>query len=73
MTQLDAKTALAQLEERKRTAPEHIDQGTLPAGAPITYYCKSCGHVSCVLPETWVTGYKRLCDFCQRIKDEGII
>lgn len=65
------QAAMDALDDRRANQPEQIRNQDLPAGAPMTYYCKSCGHVSCVLPETWVTGYKKLCDECQAMKDCG--
>lgn len=61
--------AVAALKVRRESQPEHIDMGSLPAGAPMTYYCKGCGHISCVLPEDWITGYKKFCDPCQVFLD----
>jgi hypothetical protein len=59
------------LDDRRANQPEQIDNASLPAGSDMYYYCASCGHVSCVLPETWTTGHKKLCDECQAMKDEG--
>jgi hypothetical protein len=68
MTRPDAESALAQ---RLANPIEQVDMAKLPAGAPMTYYCKHCGYVSCVLPEDWTTGYKKYCDPCQHMIDEG--
>lgn len=68
MSRADAEAALAQ---RLANPIEQVDMSSLPAGAPMTYYCKHCGYVSCVLPEDWTTGYKKYCDSCQHMIDEG--
>lgn len=55
---------LAALAERRASAPERVDQSTLPAGSPITYYCESCGHVTKVNPEGWWRNEDRPPRFC---------
>ena len=60
----DNETLLA---ERKASAPEQVDNGSLPAGSPMYYYCKSCGHQTKVLPEDWWRDEDRppqFCDWC---------
>lgn len=53
------------LEERRASAPEQIDNASLPAGSPMYYYCKSCGHLSDTKPENWFRGLpKRYCAWC---------
>jgi hypothetical protein len=54
-----------ELEERRARAPEQIDNASLPAGAPMYYYCRSCGHQTAVLPEDWYrTPPPKFCDWC---------
>lgn len=65
------KKLLKQLEKRIKTAPEKIENASLHAGAPMTFYCKECGHISDVLPETYINPPKKLCDECQVLEDEG--
>lgn len=64
-------SALAAWDERKANPPEQIDNASLVAGSDMYYYCKSCGHLACVLPETWITGHKKYCDACQEMIDKG--
>lgn len=68
MTQAEAEAALA---DRKANPPERVNNARLPAGSPMYYYCKSCGHLSCVLPESWTTGYKKFCDPCMAMIKAG--
>jgi len=63
--------ALAKLQERRENQPEQIDDGSLPAGSSLHFYCKSCGHLADVKPELYLTDPKRLCDECQALKDLG--
>jgi hypothetical protein len=61
--------ALAQLEERRKNQPKHIDNASLYAGSPMYYYCRSCGHESDVLPESHFGAPRKLCSECQALKD----
>jgi hypothetical protein len=57
----------ADLAARRATAPERIDNGTLPAGSQMFYYCQSCGHLVAVLPEDWwrdEDAPPKQCDWC---------
>jgi hypothetical protein len=55
----------AELNARRASAPEPIDNASLPAGSPMYYYCKSCGHQTAVLPENWyLTPPPKFCDWC---------
>ena len=55
-----------ELDERRASAPEQIDNATLIAGSSMFYYCHGCGHQVAELPEDW---YKHpppvLCDWCE--------
>lgn len=63
--------ALQQLEVRRSNQPKKINNSLLSAGSPMYFYCKSCGHLSDVLPESYVGKPKKLCDECQALKDLG--
>lgn len=65
------EAALTALRERRANRPEQINDASLPAGSPIHAYCKSCGHMAEVLPESYDWRPKRLCDECQALKDLG--
>jgi len=62
-------TPLEALEERKRTAPEQKINACLPAGSPMYFYCKMCGHLADKLPESYTCRPKQLCADCQALKD----
>lgn len=61
--------ALEQLKHRRENKPEQTDNGKLPAGFPMYFYCISCGHESDRLPESYVGRPKKLCPECQALKD----
>jgi hypothetical protein len=66
--------ALKKLTERRTQAKKdgQIDDGKLPAGAPMHYYCKTCGLIAEVLPENWFwSPPKKFCSECQALKDAG--
>lgn len=64
-------SAATDLEARKASAPEKIDNATLPAGSPMTYYCHSCGHVTKVLPEDWWRDEDKPPKFCGWCVEHG--
>ena len=47
-TVLGRSAAVAALNERRENKPNKIDNASLPAGAPMYYYCISCG--ICLIP-----------------------
>ena len=63
--------ALKALWARRKNRPEHINNASLSVGSPMYYYCKSCGHLAEVLPESHFSTPKKLCDECQALKDLG--
>ncbi|NOZ43560.1 MAG: hypothetical protein GXP45_00005 [bacterium] len=65
------KKALKELKKRKKSQPKQIENDRLPAGFPMYFYCKICGHVSDILPENYLSTPKKLCDKCKHIKDMG--
>lgn len=65
------KAALEALAERRKHQPKQIDNGSLYAGSPMYYYCKSCGHQADVLPECHIFPPRKLCSECQALKDLG--
>ena len=55
-----------ELAQRRADAPAQIDNASLPAGAPMTYYCVSCGYQVAVLSEDWWrTPPPAVCLWCQ--------
>ena len=65
------EVALKALTDRRFNKPEKIDNSALPAGAPMYYYCHSCGHLAAALPESHLERPPQLCDECQAMKDLG--
>jgi uncharacterized OB-fold protein len=63
------EAALKALAERRANKPEQIDNAALPAYSPMYFYCKACGHLSDVLPESYINPPKKLCEECRALKD----
>lgn len=63
--------ALEALKKRRENQPEKINNALLPAGSPMYYYCKACGHLAEELPESHLSAPKKLCNECQALKDLG--
>lgn len=64
------------LDALKRRRKESItakqrDNSSLPAGSPMYFYCKACSALADVLPESYLSTPKVLCDECQALKDLG--
>jgi hypothetical protein len=60
--------ALRRLAERIESVPKQVDNGQLPAGSPMYFYCRLCGHQSDVLPETYISTPRRHCAACSELK-----
>lgn len=72
--ELDKEASLAALAERKANAPERIDNASLPAGAPMYYYCQTCGVLVAVKDEGWYRDPPpKRCTECAALKDAGLI
>ena len=67
--------ALAALATRKRLSAQatKIDNASLPAGAPMYFYCQECGDLAAVLPEGFTQRPPRFCSPCQRLFEAGLI
>lgn len=63
--------AVAALNKRRAQRPKPIDNSSLHAGAPMYYYCISCGSIADTLPECHLSAPRRLCRECQAMKDLG--
>ena len=72
-TTLGKSAALDALAERREMAKtlKRIDDGVLPAGSPMHFYCISCGLIAGVLPENYIRRPPRLCEECLALKDLG--
>lgn len=65
------EAAVNALKERRNSKPEQIDNSSLYAGSSMTFYCVSCGHVSDVVPEGYISPPAKLCGECKAMKDLG--
>lgn len=65
------EAALEALRERRENKPEQRDNNTLPAGAPMYFYCISCGHSSDILPENYINLPNKLCIECRALQELG--
>jgi uncharacterized OB-fold protein len=65
------RAALKALKDRKAHPPKRIRNEDLYAGSAMTYYCRSCGHVSDVLPEEHSEPPRRLCTECEEMNQKG--
>lgn len=53
---------------------KEIDNSSLPAGAPMYYYCSGCSILTAVLPELWVSGGPpKYCEACKILADNGLL
>jgi len=68
---LGKKERLEALRVRRENPPKKISNAHLPAGSPMYFYCKSCGHLADTKPESFVSQVKKLCVECQELKDCG--
>jgi hypothetical protein len=73
MPDAEREEALRQLEARrsKNAGRKRVDNSALPAGSPMTYYCRSCGDISGVLPEAHSEPVPDLCGRCFSLKHRG--
>ena len=63
------KPALLRLHNRIENKPEQINNSSLPAGSPMYFYCRICGHQSDVKSESYTSPVKKYCTDCQELKD----
>lgn len=71
---MEKQQALDEFSKRKANAPKRIRNEDLYAGSPMYFYCKHCGHISDVLPESY-SGIRpsHVCDFCKELVNKGWI
>lgn len=65
-----ALRALAQ-RRAENADKEKIDNASLYAGSPMTYYCIACDDVTAVLPECHFGAPPKLCKGCRALKELG--
>ena len=63
--------AIQQFVERKRIAPERIDNSKLKAGSLMLYYCHHCGTHTETLPEDHLFSPWRICSQCVGLIEQG--
>lgn len=51
---------------------ERVDNGSLRAGSPMYYYCKTCGE-EIVLPEEHTCPAPKLCDGCVELEKHELL
>lgn len=75
MTAFDAKTARAQLANRRarHKNQKRIDNGALPAGSPMYYYCRGCGAPFEPWPEAHLDPAPRYCVPCWALAQHGLL
>ncbi len=56
-------------DARKATRPVPIDNVSLPAGAPMMFYCVACGHIADIKPENYLAPVRKLCSECEGLAD----
>lgn len=66
------KLALKRLANRLAEPQEQIDNGKLPAGSNMYFYCRMCGHQCDVLPESYTVPPKKFCVECRALKDANL-
>lgn len=71
LTMQHKATALEALKARRAARPIRINNGDLPAGSPMYFYCKSCGALADTKPEDYLMPPRPLCSECQGLKDLG--
>ena len=73
MKLLNKEEALKDLKARKakNAKIKQIDNSSLPAGAPMYFYCYTCGAQSDCLPEGYISRPSHTCRDCQQLKDMG--
>lgn len=71
MATLTKDEAFAALAQRKANRPKQIDNGSLRAGSPMYFYCNTCGALSDVLPENFISRPSHICTPCKYMKEQG--
>ena len=67
--QFPDQVALDALARRLSDQPKQWDNSALPAGSPMFFYCKVCGHTADVLPESYWGRPAQHCTQCQELLD----
>jgi hypothetical protein len=72
---MDLDVALKQFNKRKKAnkKKKQVDNASLPAGAPMYFYCRFCGQHTETLPEGYFGKAKTICDPCNLLYLHGLI
>ena len=62
------RIALDKLSQRLRNPPEQIDNSRSYAGSPMYFYCRLCGHLADVKPESYTDRPRSHCKECEELK-----
>lgn len=72
--QIDTEVALDQFVKRYTdNQGKQIDNSSLPAGAPMIYYCRHCGAHTATLSEGHMSRPKTICNPCEVLDAHGLI
>jgi hypothetical protein len=52
---------------------QRVDNSSLPAGAPMYYFCRACGQFITALPEAHFSPAPKYCDDCEDLKKEALL
>ena len=69
-------TSRLELLQKRRQASvgKQVDNGSLPAGSPMYYYCHACGVHVATKPEDWVDDPPpKHCEDCAALIADGVI
>lgn len=75
LTSEQKELVFTKLRERiaKAATEEKIDNSKLYAGSSMYFYCKLCGLLADVLPESYITPPRKHCEDCGRLfKEYGL-
>ncbi len=68
-TEFKDQRAIRRLAERIAKDTKPIDNGALPAGSPMYFYCRLCKVQCDVKSESYMTPPKKYCDDCRDLKE----
>mgnify|MGYP000632417820 CR=1 FL=1 len=74
MTTFDSDLALKNYLERKdENRGKQRDNGSMPAGSPMYYYCRHCLVHTETLPELHIRAPRVVCNACKVLADHGCL
>ncbi len=69
ITELKDHPALLRMRKRIENPPEQINNSSLPAGSPMYFYCRICGHQSDVKGESYTSPPRKYCKDCGEYRE----